>query len=164
MNGRGGIGRRRGSAAAGGSWVDAPRPKRQDREGPVQTAIVNYLRATLPAHFKVKHTANRPRSRTQGAREKRMGAIAGWPDLEVWGSGRVHLIEVKDEGEGVPAYQLQLHAELRATGFEVGIARSIGDASDLVRLWNLPTRDAALAQRAAPRPPGGPSSTPFHHP
>lgn len=125
---------------------EAARPKRQDREGPIQTAIVNYLRATLPAHFKVKHTANRPRSRTQGGREKRMGAIAGWPDLEVWGDGQVHLIEVKAEGEGVPAYQLGLHADLRATGFAVGIARSIGDAAELVRLWNLPTRDAALGR------------------
>lgn len=52
------------------------------KEDDIQITIIEWLRLQYPDAI-VQHTSNKPRSAAQGAREKRMGAIAGWPDIQV---------------------------------------------------------------------------------
>lgn len=119
---------------------------RNAEEADIQRAIVRYLRFVLPAGFIVQSTANNPRSPAAGAREKSMGALAGWPDLALYGQaeeGRptAWFIEIKAPKGRLSDAQHAIHDQLRIAGFPVAIARSIDDARDLVRTWGLGARD-----------------------
>lgn len=84
----------------------------------------------------------------QGAREKAMGAISGWPDLAVFGqidgAPRVFFLEVKPPRVSVPAHQREIHDRLRDIGFGVRVARSVDDARLAVEAWGLPSLDASI--------------------
>lgn len=123
-------------------------------EDNIQIAILDYLRAVLPHGWIIKFVPNKPRSKIQGGREKRMGAIAGWPDLMILGTayvGTLHpheaphawFIEVKAAKGRVRDTQTDVHERLRGIGFKVGVARSIDDARALCKRWGLPLREAA---------------------
>ena len=129
--------------------LTAPRTSDEDD---IQRAIVKYLRHVLPAGFIVQSTANKPRSAVAGAREKSMGAVAGWPDLAVYGQAEdekptAWFIEVKAPAGRLSDVQHEVHDRLKLAGFSVGIARSVDDVREMVRAWGLPSRDAA-AQRS----------------
>jgi hypothetical protein len=122
-------------------------------EDQIHVAILDYLRAVLPHGWIVKFTPNKPRSKIQGGREKRMGAIAGWPDLMILGpgslAGYMHqapyawFLEIKSAKGRVSDAQKDVHDRLRDIGFRVGVARSIDDARSLCKRWGLPLREAA---------------------
>lgn len=120
-----------------------------DVEGPIHRSILRYLRQTLPHGWIVQHTANKPRSAMQGGREKALGAIAGWPDLAIYGQidgqPRTWFLEVKPPRAAVPGHQRDLHTSLMDIGFPVRVARSIDDAKRAVWDWGLPSLDASLS-------------------
>ena len=123
-------------------------PRNAD-EDDIHCAIVGYLRAVLPHGFVVQHTANKPRSEAAGAREKRMGAVKGWPDLAVYGQAEedrptAWFIEVKAPGGRLKEEQIAVHDRLRLAGFPVAVARSVDDVRAKLREWNVPARDVAL--------------------
>lgn len=55
-----------------------------NNEDPVHRDV---LRLRLGSRYLVQHTPNGLRSRVQGGREKRLGAVRGWPDLAVYARG-----------------------------------------------------------------------------
>ncbi|MGE8129039.1 hypothetical protein ACQKQD_18860 [Methylobacterium sp. NPDC080182] len=132
----------------------AKKRARVDRESPVHIAILDYLRATLPHGWRVKHTPNKPRSMQQGRREKRMGAIAGWPDLDIIGpadfSPSIWFLEVKPpivkglKKEGPSDVQLDVHDALGDLGHAVKVVRSVEEARQAVRDWRLPSNDMLI--------------------
>lgn len=131
--------------------LTAPRTSDEDD---IQRAIVRYLRHVLPSGFIVQSTANKPRSAVAGAREKTMGAVAGWPDLAVYGqTERGHptawFLEVKTPCGKLSDKQHAVHDRLKLAGFPVAVARSVNDARDLVRAWGLPSRDASQQRSEA---------------
>lgn len=131
--------------------LTAPRSSDEDD---IQCAIVKYLRHVLPAGFIVQSTANKPRSAAAGAREKSMGAVAGWPDLAVYGQAEdenptAWFIEVKAPAGRLSDVQHEVHDRLKLAGFRVAVARSVDDVRDLVQAWGLPSRDAALNRTEA---------------
>ncbi len=125
----------------------------RDAEGPIQRAILHYLRATLPHGFLIQSTANKPRSRVQGAREKAMGAVKGWPDLAIYGPARygatVWFAEIKAPGGKVSDAQKDVHDRLMGLGFNVRILRSVEDARKAVSDWRLPSNDSEIVRRPA---------------
>lgn len=131
--------------------LTAPRTSDEDD---IQRAIVKYLRHVLPSGFIVQSTANKPRSAVAGAREKSMGAVAGWPDLAVYGQAEdekptAWFIEVKAPAGRLSDVQHDVHDRLKDCGFPVGIARSVDDVRELVRAWGLPSRDLFLRKEDA---------------
>lgn len=126
-------------------------------EDDIQAAIVRALRLALPHGWIVQSTANKPRSAIAGAREKRMGAIAGWPDVTVLGllidadpiNARpfTGFIEVKTRTGRVRPEQHNIHDRLRDCGFPVAVARSVDDALEIAREWGLPLRIATPVRR-----------------
>ncbi len=127
-----------------------------DVEGPIHRSILHYLRMVLPAGFLVHHCANKPRSKQQGGKEKALGAIRGWPDLEIHGQDdagtpRLWLFEVKPPRVTVPSYQTELHDRLRDIGWKVAVVRSIDDAERWLRTWGLlpAARDGQQTRRRA---------------
>lgn len=123
--------------------ASAARPPAADVEGPVHRGVLDILRLRLGSRYLVQHTPNRPRSRVQGGREKRLGAVRGWPDLAVYGPGPAGpacwFAEIKPPGASVPGYQREVHAQLQAAGFEVRVLRGVGDAEAALAAWGIPT-------------------------
>jgi hypothetical protein len=118
-------------------------------EDGVHIAILNYLRTVLPHGWRVKHVPNKPRSAIAGLREKRMGAIAGWPDLMIFGpKPHTYFVEVKAAKGRVRDNQSDVHDALKDIDYSVGIARSIDDAKALCIKWGLPIRDASAKEAA----------------
>lgn len=119
-----------------------------DAEGPIHRSVTDYLRRSLPAGWIVTHAANKPRSAQQGAREKAMGATAGWPDLQILGPGpdgpSAWFMEVKAPGGKLSDAQRAMSDRLVDAGFPVRVVRSVEDARKAVRDWRLPTNDMLI--------------------
>lgn len=111
----------------------------------IQITIVQGLRAALPSGWRVVHVANKPRSKVAGATEKRMGAVAGWPDLMVLGrlddQPFTGFIEVKSAKGKLSKEQRSVRDDLKDLGFPYLIARSWQDVITVAEiLWKLPVR------------------------
>jgi hypothetical protein len=121
---------------------------RADIEGPIHRAILGYLRQTLPHGWIVQHTANNPRNVRMAAAEKAKGAIAGWPDLAIYGQiegqAKAWFLEIKPPRVKVEDHQEKIHVRLMDIGFPVRVARSVDDAKRAVWDWGLPSLDASL--------------------
>ena len=113
-------------------------------EDALQRQIVQYLAIVLPRGWMVQHTANKPRSAIQGAREKAMGAVAGWPDITVIGRDFVGFLEVKAPKGVLSAKQREVHETLRALGHRVAVVRSCEDVSQALALWGVATKEHSL--------------------
>ena len=126
---------------------------RLGREDALQIHILRYLRMTLPSGWIVMHTANKPRSAIQGSRERLLGAVAGWPDLGIYGPGpdgpSAWFIEVKTQTGKLSLVQRDVQDAIQDIGFKVGVARSVNEAANLVAQWGLPSRDASISRQAA---------------
>lgn len=129
------------------------RRKARDAEGPIHRAVKTYLRSTLPTGWIVTHAANKPRSAQQGAREKAMGALAGWPDLQILGPGpggpSSWFMEIKAPGGKLSEAQREVGDRLLDAGFSVRVIRSVDDARKAVADWGLPSKDALITRRSA---------------
>lgn len=126
-------------------------------EDPIHIAIIDYLRATLPHGWVIQHTPNKPRSKIAGAQEKRMGALAGWPDIAVYGRETggtpyptAFFLEVKAPKGRVSENQHTVHDKLLDLGFDVAVVRSVDDVRAKVKEWGLPSKDAALNDNSDP--------------
>jgi hypothetical protein len=90
---------------------------------------------------------NAPRSRIAGARLKRLGMMAGFPDLMLLGPERtVHFAEIKCDADytgartTLSAKQRQTCNNLALLGHTVGVLRSIEDAEAWAGRVQLPIR------------------------
>ena len=126
-------------------------------EDPIHIAIIDYLKATLPHGWVIQHTPNKPRSKIAGAQEKRMGALAGWPDIAVYGRNSnngitpvAYFLEVKAPKGRVSEAQHIVHDKLNDLGFPITVVRSIDDVRACARVWGWPSKDAALNDNRDP--------------
>jgi hypothetical protein len=130
-----------------------PRRPARDVEGPIHRSVTRYLRTTLPSGWLISHVANKPRSAQQGAREKAMGAMAGWPDIQIHGPGpdgpSAWFMEIKAPGGRLSDAQHDVIDALLDCGFPVEVVRSVEDARAAVAKWRLPSTDALIARRVA---------------
>ncbi len=85
-------------------------------------------------------------SAAEGARRKRLGALAGWPDLGVFHAGRVVLLELKRErGWALSPAQRALHPRLAAAGFPVAVCHTVVEALDAVSAAGIQLRGRVAA-------------------
>jgi hypothetical protein len=100
------------------------------------------LRRLLPADAVVNTWELRNAvSAAEGARRKRLGAQAGWPDMGVFWQRRVAFLEIKRARGGVlsPA-QRDLHGRLQHNGFPVAVVRDLPQALDAISAAGIPVR------------------------
>lgn len=125
----------------------------RDVEGPIHRSVTRYLRATLPHAWLVVHAANKPRSLQQGAREKALGALSGWPDLQILGPGpdgpSCWFLEIKAPGGKLSEAQRQVIDRIVDAGFPCRIVRSVEDAREAVQDWGLPSNDILILRSGA---------------
>ena len=116
-------------------------------EEDLHVAVADAFRVLLPkgAVFTSWDLAN-AKSAVEGARKKRRGCLAGWPDCSVWWNNRVVLLELKRERGGVlsPAQKV-LHPQLAEQGFPVAVCRTVVEALDAVSAHGVPLRGRVSA-------------------
>ena len=97
--------------------------------------------------------------KVRGAKLKKMGLVAGWPDIQILADGKYFGVEVKTPTGRISPAQRTLHSKLADVGCEVAIVRNLEQAMDAVHEWKLTRRNR---HRARPEPLEGcsPPSTP----
>tara|TARA_R100001594_G_scaffold26777_1_gene51476 strand:- start:367 stop:762 length:396 start_codon:yes stop_codon:yes gene_type:complete len=115
----------------------------------IHCQIVDLLNAHLPPGCAVHHSPNEGKHKVQyRAKQKRMGVMYGWPDIEVfvprryWKSQEDYatiFLEVKTARGRTSRNQQFVHKYLREAGAQVHIVRSIEDVQDVFAqdLWVL---------------------------
>ena len=112
----------------------------------VHTAILDYLQTVLPESHLTVHLYNNPRSAAAGAAAKRMGMLAGVPDLMIIRPlGRIAFIEVKREGGRLSVPQIAFRLFCRNWGVPHAVCRSIEDARDFIEEIGIETKEARAA-------------------
>lgn len=112
----------------------------------IHIAIVDYLNAVLPDSHLVAHLYNNPRSASAGAAAKRMGMLAGIPDLLILRPlGRVMFIEVKKVGGRLSPEQTAFRLFCKQWGVPHAVCRSIEDARGFLTEHGVETREARVA-------------------
>ena len=114
-----------------------------DREGPVQRAIVTYLRTIMP--HAIVHLAKGEINKSgvaikrELAKAKRNGALKGFPDLIVLPFSTVGVLffEVKAEGNYASKSQKEMHEKMRGLGYRVAVVRSIDDVRECLIEWGV---------------------------
>lgn len=115
----------------------------RDLEGPIQTAIVDYLRTVMPSaivhHCKNEINKRGPDIAREIAKAIRRGMVPGFPDLLVLPFANVGpiLFEVKAEGNYADERQKEIHERLRGLGYRVAVVRSIDDVRECLREWGV---------------------------
>lgn len=116
--------------------------KRAQPEYALQCRVVDYL-AALPCVGFYHHSPNGSklhgtpdqRKRT-GARLKRAGTVAGYPDLTLYASGgRVAHLELKAEGGTVSASQKAVRDKLESLGHRYAIVKHTEDVKAALAEW-----------------------------
>ncbi|RMF02479.1 MAG: VRR-NUC domain-containing protein [Alphaproteobacteria bacterium] len=106
-------------------------------EDQIHAAIYQYLRISLPGAV-IHHSRNEGnrggrRGLADGARGKRMGVRAGFPDLVIFWRGQVAFVEVKGPRGVISAAQRECRDDLAGAGFDNWhVCRSIEDAESVV--------------------------------
>ena len=119
---------------------------KQDRETPVQVAIVQYLELTQPAwivhHCKMEINKRGKAIQIEIAKAKRKGSKVGFPDLLVLPYAHIGplFLEVKAEGNYASTAQKDMHKRLRALGYKVAVVRSIEDVQETLAGWGIASK------------------------
>lgn len=132
------------------------------REELLQKSAVCLLRRLLPPSWKIHHSRNGGKSKGENGRAKAMGALAGFPDLQILGRRDVGFekplwvpwvwhIEFKrpktkdNPGGHLDSTQRALHADLVELGFtKPAVIDSLEDLLEFLRVQGIPHKDYKL--------------------
>lgn len=124
--------------------------RRQDREGPIHIACLNYLRLALPG-AEIHHSANeldlggdRKAKAIAQAKAKAKGMAPGWPDIEVLWRGHFWFFEVKPPGQKPSAQQIERGKGIVRNGGRWAVVTSIGEVKSCVAAWRADVADTAM--------------------
>lgn len=137
----------RPSLASIAKAVAAPRVKRVrdgNAEARIQASIVEWIRTVAPDCIVAAIPNGGLRSKSEAARMKRTGTLAGMPDLAILAPvGRAFFIECKSKIGRLEIVQETVIYRLSSLGFETAICRSIDDAKAAFHVWKIKTRESA---------------------
>lgn len=118
--------------------------RQTDREGPIQAAIVSYLRTQFP-HACMFSVPNELASKVGAgrkdrqkaimlaqARAKKQGMLPGAPDLVMIHQGEFYAFEVKAEGNYQQQNQKAAQASIEANGGRYFVVRSVDDVAEIM--------------------------------
>ena len=124
------------------------RPVRRRRNGnaeaQIQASVVEWIRVAAPQVL-VFHVPNGGlRSKSEAARLKWQGVVAGIPDLCVVApKGKCYFLEIKIPRGRFSDDQDKIMATLWHMQVPVSICRSIDEARSLFKRWKISTREVA---------------------
>ena len=108
-------------------------------EDQIHVAILAYLRLNLPPDATPPwHTPNGgSRDARTGAKMKKLGAIAGFPDLAFIYRGKFYALEVKTAKGKLGDVQKLWRDWIEAAGGAYAVVKSIDDAKAALALWRI---------------------------
>ena len=113
-------------------------------EDPLQASFIEWLGWACPNLVPIAIPNGGKRSKSEAARMKRTGTLAGATDIVIALPGGGTLwIETKTERGRLSDEQIAVHARLRALGHIVVVARSIPELHAAVVACGIKTREAA---------------------
>lgn len=107
------------------------------REKNMQIMVVNWLRDALPDVLTVHIPNGGRRSRKEGADFKRMGVLAGMPDLMLLWDGGIGFIEMKSQKGNLQPNQQAMLDRLAMLGGKIAVCKSVKEAEAVVKGWGL---------------------------
>lgn len=117
---------------------------RQHAEDEIQSAVVAWVRTVAPDVLIFAVPNGGFRTKPEAAILKRMGVVAGIPDLcGVTADGRPFFLEVKEPEGCLSKAQGDLAGWLMAHGVLFKVVRSIDDVRSAFGWWKIETREAA---------------------
>ena len=118
-----------------------PRAKARLEEQEIAISVADYLRVALPRHWFFIHVPNEGiRSKAAAGIQKRMGLLAGAPDLFVFGEGKAYAIEIKAPNGVVSLAQLDFQGMCSLAGVPYAICRSAPQVEASLRSWGVPLK------------------------
>ncbi len=143
-----------GYADVVGNSENPPKKERQTRskleqmtnpyEHDIQRGVVNRLRKALWPGYLVQAVVQERANGTAARRAREAGQEPGWPDLGVWGDGRVWLVEMKDKTGTLERSQKEMQPKIVAAGFPVlSMCRSYEQAEEWLRANGARFRNCA---------------------
>jgi hypothetical protein len=114
----------------------------RNAEARIQAAIVEWIRL-VASELIAFHVPNGGlRTKAEAARMKRVGVLAGVPDVVVLGlDGRAWLIEVKGPGGSLSAEQCVIRDRCVSLRIPFVVAKSIDDVRRAFEIWGIETRE-----------------------
>ena len=103
----------------------------------LQIDIVDMLRGNLKRDVLFTAFPAGGGGRVRGAKLKKAGLQAGWPDIQLVHRGKYFGIEVKTKTGRLSPAQVDLHKRLTDNGCSVAVARSVTDAMEIIIDWGL---------------------------
>lgn len=137
----------------------ATRPRQL--EASLQASLVDYHQRAVPEEFAILFAVPNggKRNKTEAARLKRQGVLAGVSDLILVSLGRVDFIEVKlersliqDRETRQSDSQKDFQAKVESLGHHYWIVRSLEDYARLLDDLRIPVRFRPLSPRLGPIP------------
>ena len=121
----------------------APRRRKNgNAEACIQAAVVEWIRVAAPGVFVFAVPNGGLRSKSEAARMKWTGTVAGVPDLCVIGPGGIaYFLEVKSAGGYLSTDQHSVLRTLSDIGARGAVVRSIDDARRAFSDWGIKTRE-----------------------
>lgn len=105
-----------------------------------------YLTYAMPRDaFWFHPTSEGKRTPREGAMLKRLGAIAGIPDLIIFWNGFAFGIELKSEDGRITPAQRATHEAMGRAGVRIRVCRSVNEVSDALTAWGIPNRARVAA-------------------
>ena len=114
--------------------------KRSEPELVLQSAIIKVLRDHLKQNILMTAFPSGGGGYIRGAKLKRAGLVAGWPDIQLIYKGIYYGIEVKTPTGRLSSAQRKIHKQLIRMGCSVAVVRSIREVMEIVLDWNLVRR------------------------
>lgn len=75
--------------------------------------------------------------RVRGAKLKKAGLMAGWPDIQLVYKGQYYGLEVKTPVGRLSPAQVDLHKKLIKDGCSIAVVRSVSEAEEIILDWGL---------------------------
>jgi hypothetical protein len=126
------------------------RVKRGEPELVLQSAIVDALKPVLRKEVLLTAFPAGGGGRVRGAKLKKAGLQAGWPDIQLVYQGFYYGLEVKTETGRLSPAQIDLHKRLTDDGCSVAVARSVSDALEIIVDWGLARKHKQNVESGSP--------------
>lgn len=103
----------------------------------LQCLIIDFLKIQLHKSALLTCFPSGGGGKIRGAMLKRMGLVAGWPDLQIIFKGKYYGLEVKTEKGKVSENQKAIHDSLIKQGAKVAVVRTPEEAWIQIKEWGL---------------------------
>lgn len=126
------------------------RKKRREPELQLQMVLIEQLKVHLKKDVLFTAFPAGGGGRVRGAKLKKAGLQAGWPDIQLIYKGQYYGLEVKTPQGRLSPSQSKLHQKLIKDGCKVAVVRSVKEMMETIIDWRLVRRYKQTMESGSP--------------